>query len=180
MGTRNVTVVKIKGEYRIAQYGQWDGYPTGQGRTIVEFLRSMDRDNFVNKCLTTRFLTDDEIKAIPDNDWEQSYPQLHRDVAGKILKLVNDAPEGLVLHNELAFAGNSLMCEWVYVVDFDINTFEVYKGFNYTPLTEADRFFNLEPYKAHDGTVYHPVKLVKSFALDSLPTDNDLVALCEE
>ena len=38
MGTRNLTVVKYKDEYKIAQYGQWDGYPNGQGVTILSFL----------------------------------------------------------------------------------------------------------------------------------------------
>lgn len=38
MGTRNLTCVVLDGEYKVAQYGQWDGYPEGQGRTILEFL----------------------------------------------------------------------------------------------------------------------------------------------
>ena len=28
-----------KGETKIAQYGQWDGYPEGQGVTILNFVR---------------------------------------------------------------------------------------------------------------------------------------------
>lgn len=31
MGTRNLTAVYIDGEYKVAQYGQWDGYPEGPG-----------------------------------------------------------------------------------------------------------------------------------------------------
>ena len=27
MGTRNLTVVYLDGQYKVAQYGQWDGYP---------------------------------------------------------------------------------------------------------------------------------------------------------
>ena len=38
MGTRNLTVVYVDGEYRVAQYGQWDGYPSGQGMTCLKFL----------------------------------------------------------------------------------------------------------------------------------------------
>lgn len=31
MGTRNLTAVYLDGEYKIAQYGQWDGYPKDKG-----------------------------------------------------------------------------------------------------------------------------------------------------
>lgn len=39
MGTRNLTCVVKDGEYKVAQYCQWDGYPEGQGQTILNFLR---------------------------------------------------------------------------------------------------------------------------------------------
>ena len=37
MTTRSLTAVKINGEYKIAQYGYYDGYPSGQGVTILKF-----------------------------------------------------------------------------------------------------------------------------------------------
>ena len=40
MGTRNLTLVKDKeGKTKVAQYGQWDGYPEGQGSTILNFIK---------------------------------------------------------------------------------------------------------------------------------------------
>ena len=39
MGTRNLTAVYLDGQYKVAQYGQWDGYPEGQGITALTFLR---------------------------------------------------------------------------------------------------------------------------------------------
>ncbi|RYP51567.1 hypothetical protein DL769_010793 [Monosporascus sp. CRB-8-3] len=38
MGTRHLILVYYKGQYRIAQYGQWDGYPEGQGATVLRFV----------------------------------------------------------------------------------------------------------------------------------------------
>jgi len=29
MGTRNLTIVTSNGKTKVAQYGQWDGYPGG-------------------------------------------------------------------------------------------------------------------------------------------------------
>jgi len=49
MGTRNLTVVIYKGKPCIAQYGQWDGYPQGQGYTILDFLLTADLSVFKDK-----------------------------------------------------------------------------------------------------------------------------------
>ncbi|PNS14483.1 hypothetical protein CAC42_3769 [Sphaceloma murrayae] len=38
MGTRSLTLVYHNGKYVIAQYGQWDGYPEGNGVKILTFL----------------------------------------------------------------------------------------------------------------------------------------------
>lgn len=43
MGTRNLTAVYLDGQYKVAQYGQWDGYPEGQGITALTRER-MDHD----------------------------------------------------------------------------------------------------------------------------------------
>jgi hypothetical protein len=71
------------------------------------------------------------------------------------------------LKDDSEFAAESLMCEWAYVVDLDNTTFEVYKGFNKTKLTEQDRFYM-------DGIVdeqgYYPVKLLAKYELEYLPS----------
>ena len=46
MGTRHLICVVKDNEYKLAQYGQWDGYPEGQGVNILRFLRDFDRDVF--------------------------------------------------------------------------------------------------------------------------------------
>jgi hypothetical protein len=63
MGTRNLTMVIQNEETKVAQYGQWDGYPNGQGATIVKFLLANLGNNLekfrqaVSKC---SWLTDEE------------------------------------------------------------------------------------------------------------------------
>ncbi|KAF2194392.1 hypothetical protein K469DRAFT_773578, partial [Zopfia rhizophila CBS 207.26] len=37
-GTRHLICVFHKGRFVVAQYGQWDGYPEGQGVTLMKFL----------------------------------------------------------------------------------------------------------------------------------------------
>lgn len=179
MGTRNLTCAVVNGEYKVNVYGQYDGYPDGQGLDIYNILSNCDLDLLkenVSKCssLDTQEKIDELFESVvpggnqdDHSHWSIFYeklPYLSRNTAGKIFKYILEKP--LVLKSELEFAADSLFCEWAYVVDFDKRTFEVYKGFNKEPLTEEDRFFFLEEH-SEDG--YHPVKLVVSFPLDNLP-----------
>ena len=43
MGTRNLTmVINQEGETKVAQYGQWDGYPSGVGASVLSFLKNKE------------------------------------------------------------------------------------------------------------------------------------------
>lgn len=51
MGTRNPTAVVLDGEYKLAQYGQWDGFPSGQGLVKSYSLDALPRDDrFLADC----------------------------------------------------------------------------------------------------------------------------------
>lgn len=63
------------------------------------------------------------------------------------------------------------------MIDFDKRTFEVYQGFNKEPLTPEDRFYELREY---EELPYHGVKLVKSWSLDKLPTNEEFVSALEK
>src|SRR5688572_19951636 len=164
MGTRNLVCVVKGGEYKVAQYGQWDGYPTGQGETIVEFLlQRMDRAMFERHLDNTTVMTREEITAFwkkagaDDNgsiacskadDAEKDAPHMSRNTGAKILDYVQRTPYPKLQH-ELDFAGDSLFCEWAYVVDLDTDTLEVYKGFNKTGVPVGERFEKMPCEKPH-------------------------------
>jgi hypothetical protein len=198
MGTRNLTMVISNGETKVAQYGQWDGYPRGQGATALSFLRSCDLKKFKQKVDSLSFLSDSECQKLDDEgNWSEKYPWLTRDIGAEILtaiyegKLrvrsgVADKKEISVsvskLVNSEGFANDSLFCEWGYVIDLDRNTFEVYKGFNKKPLGKKQRFkFLEEPISRKVITEkqnkklenprdkYFPIRMVKSYSLDDLP-----------
>ena len=183
MGTRNLTAVMIDGEYKIAQYGQWDGYPSGQGVTALNFLRTANLDAFADKVRATRFISEDESRAAwaecganPDSDFvsmavanihDTKYPELSRDTGAKILNLVLTAPPGIGLVNSIAFASNALYCEYAYVIDLDKGTFELYRGFDNGLSAEGERFSN-------------GIRWWKTFPLESLPTEEEFLAATEE
>jgi len=194
MGTRNLTAVYYGGEYKIAQYGQWDGYPEGQGATVLDFARSIAapgaRAAFAEKVSKCRWITEKEIAAINDKidagellNWQRVYPELSRDTCADILRLVNESENGLALQDRIEFAADSLFCEWAWVIDLDAGTFEGFRGFNRTrPLTEEDRFFFLNgaAKKDYQGTRYYPVKLVAKWSLDALPNVSGFLAAFNE
>ena len=65
-------------------------------------------------------------------------------MGAKIIAFVRNQSQPYPVLNDLDFAQDSLFCEWAYVIDFDTNTFEVFKGFNRTPLTEGERFYKAD------------------------------------
>lgn len=175
MGTRNLTAVKINGEYKIAQYGQWDGYPSGQGKTILEFLNFLQEQSgrlaqFKEKLSGCSFLTQEELEEINAKhgaNWKtEGWGHLSRDHGANILSLVFKSDIGLKLNSELDFASDSLMCKYAYVIDFDAKQLEVYTGFNKKPPPIGERFYSSVP----DEDGYYPVHLSASYDLLSLPT----------
>lgn len=177
MGTRNLTMVILDKETKVAQYGQWDGYPGGQGATILTFLRECNMKTFNKKIKELRWLTKKEIDAInPNPNWKELYPYLSRDVGGEILEVIY-TKEIVGLMNQEEFAKDSLFCEWAYVIDLDKKTLEVYCGFNQTPLKPKDRFYGNG--EVNDGG-YYPVRLLKSYSLTKLPTVKKFVSELEK
>lgn len=186
MGTRGLTCVFKNGEYKVAQYGQWDHYPSGQGLVVLNFLKSWDRKHFEKNLDTVSFLTEREIietwkqigADIAKDPWvdletsnkhKKRYPEMSRDTGAEILDMINEK-QNLRIESNLDFAGDSLFCEWLYLIDLDKNTFEIYEGFNKnTHLTKDDRFFDQTKEPKEGREYYYPVRLKKSYPLDALP-----------
>ena len=180
MGTRNLTCVVLNDEYRVAQYGQWDGYPSGQGVNILEFLKTdFNKDEFIKNLEEWEVLTEEEIKEKYEGE---SIASLSRDVGSNILYAIqNDTLKDKVLFLSTEFAQDSLFCEWAYVLNLDTDELEVFQGFNTTPLSKSDRFYNSD-FKAQetsDGSEYHPVKLLHVFDIQNLPFSKDFVEILE-
>ena len=143
MGTRNLVEVVKDGQLKVAQYGQWDGYPTGQGVVIAQFIqKDMDKDKFKQALDNLAWATEEDDDArfkrmqqvFPDvssegwltmeqAEWyRQNYPELSRDTGADILKLVQDSEGKLKLHNSEDFKNDGLFCEYYYRIDMDNET----------------------------------------------------------
>jgi hypothetical protein len=186
MGTRGLTMVVSGGDYKIAQYGQWDHYPEGNGVKVLNFIKMHNLSFFKEKLKKVKFVTSDEInsflKSIGNEDgwltgaqsdlFNDKFPFLSRDHGPDILSIIMESDDDeILLRDSLYFTGDSLFCEWAYLIDLDKEVFEVYRGFNTEPLTEEDRFFNIK--LKDEDKEYFQVKLLKSFNLNELPSDDD-------
>ena len=159
MGTRNLTIVKNNlGETKIAQYGQWDGYPSYSGIQALNFLRDEYNQTLLNvKLDLVQFVGDEEVdtlyKQYESTDWENkdflnAYPGLHRDTGVGILSVVANATAPIKSVDNTEFAKDELFCEGIYEVDFSTNKFI---------------------------TIYADNKV--SYDLDNLPTDEEYLAM---
>jgi hypothetical protein len=159
MGTRNLTVVKnAVGTTKIAQYGQWDGYPSYSGIQALEFLRDKSNQTLLHAKLDlVQFVGDEEVdtlyKQYESTDWENkaflnAYPGLHRDTGVGILEVVANATAPIKSVDNTEFAKDDLFCEGIYEVDFSTNKFT---------------------------TIYADNKV--SYDLDDLPSDEEYLAM---
>lgn len=169
MGTRHLVAVVHESEFVVAQYGHYDGYPSGHGLQVLRFLREgFDNKLFVSKLPLVRFVTEDEREA---RGREPESLSLH--ASSKIMEIIQKATDTVDIVNSRSFADDSLFCEWCYVVDLDKNTFEVYKGMNKAELGHEDRFYSDEL----NDEEYKPVKIHASYPLGALPSDDAFLRL---
>ena len=183
MGTRNLTVVKLDNEYRIAQYGRWDGYPEGAGVTVLNFARKLAEgttmQEFIHKVRASRWVDAEKVKKITRKEkWHVQYPEFSRDTGAQILDVVLYSVDGIELESDIEFAADSLFCEWAWVIDLDAKTLEGYKGFNdHTALRPDDRFYFLRDKERNE---FHGVLLSAKWSLDDLPSDEKFIAAFDD
>lgn len=194
MGTRHLTIIKDAGKIH-AQYGQWDGYPSGQGVDILRFLREEIKEQvFRRNFKKAQMLSDAEVRGLldPISDGgtdplpgfmsmktadmrKEAYPQLDRDMGSGVLAHIQSGND-LRYSSAIEFAADSLFCEYAYMVDFDTRSLRVFKGFNVEPLEKGQFFADMKLRgPLSDGTQYHPIKEVKRYSLDDLPSEESFL-----
>lgn len=205
MGTRNLTmVINKKGDLKVAQYGQWDGYPEGQGVTILNFAKGAGNLEALEKTLeNVEFYTLDmpyiqEYNnkyagwGAPDNRTEADkfwFSNTHsRDIGGEILfnlisldmdKLPAEHEGKILLQNEVEFGKNSLFCEWAYCLNLHTNKLQVFEGFNKDEAQEYPLFATTADERAENNG-YFGCRLVKEFDLEGLPSAEEFVQIIKD
>ena len=139
MGTRNLTkVIDNEGITRVAQYGQWDGYPEYTGKRILEFISEYKMIDKIEKSLVkASFITpaesDEIFKPYVDEngmmtfeqgaDFSVMFPSLTRDTGCDILKVLVYSNATVPLQDESDFENDDLFCEGVYTLNYQTREF---------------------------------------------------------
>ena len=123
MGTRHYqTVISAGGTTKIRQYGQWDGYPSGQGIDILNYLREGNLKKYQKNLGKIPLINKEQIETLnKDKDWDKKYPYLSRDCGSRIHKMIEDGEVNFVTHTSKEEADK--WCEGFYTIDFSKNEF---------------------------------------------------------
>lgn len=183
MSTRGFLGFVAEGHETIT-YVHFDAYPSGLGADVLRFARSVTDWDAVKRqaaaivhidadvpptpeqCTALERFADHEVGGkdpSPDAEWYRLLRHTQGDPAALL-------EAGHAAHDP-AWPGDSLFCEWGYLLDLDAGVLEVYGGFQKRPHT-GGRFSDR---KCRDG--YHPVRRVASWLLTELPDDAALDAL---
>jgi len=196
MGTRHlIVVIDDSGETKVAQYSHWDGYIEGAGIDILDFLKTTDLKNFQKRLEKCEFLEDEEIDKICNScsNLKKEYPSMSRDTGSGILNFINDTInyfheeydfttkqkkkchfgkdlDSIPLADNFEFGHDSLFCEFAYVINFQTDKFDIYRGSN------KDEVLGLWSGNEENDKEYKSVTLTKSYSLENLPCESDFVS----
>lgn len=173
MGTRYLTVVVNNRKPVIAQTGFFDGDPFSNGLKILRILKK-DKEQYIrtqlHRCST---LDEAEYRRFYKDYWldeealNKEHPRFWWYDGADLLETLLETDKKPECRFSLEFAYDSLQCEWAYVIDYDLQTFEVYKGWSIVPLQPDERFYNEG--KAQNG--YYPVHRAATYCLYELPDE---------
>jgi hypothetical protein len=156
MGTRNLTmVISQEGEKKVAQYGQWDGYPSGVGVGVLKFLKNKNVfEKFKTNLSKVRFLDEKGVDKEFIKSYNKNAPQWSngpdyrteeqkrwfatyctRDLAEEVLtNIANSTDEEIVLMDRENAAKGDGLVEYSYVINLKEKTLGIYGHIDQEPM----------------------------------------------
>ncbi len=175
MSTRYLTVVIADKKPVIAQYGHYDGEPYTNGVKILSLLHRDTEQHIKTQLHRCTNLEESEYRSffkdnhLDEEALEKAHPKFWWSDGADLLETLLDTDQAIETRDYFDFAYDSLQCEWAYVIDYDENVFEVYKGWSKKPIKYDERFFN----DGKDMNGYYPVRLIARYLLNHLPSVKD-------
>jgi len=164
MNTCGLIIVVLDGEFKVAQYNHYDSMPGGHGEVVLDFLKDMNREKFVEKLNNCSFVNEEKLDEMATGDLKNPILEFDIRTGADILKYIEESDSAINLLDYSEFANDSADCEWVYLINLDDNVLEVYEGKNKVGVTIDARFQG-----EYDESGYYPVSLRMVYDLENLP-----------
>lgn len=171
MSTRGAFGVRIDGQDKVT-YNHSDSYPSGLGEDILGVTEALlvDRPKFERMARALRPVDKSKLPSPEDINYLRPWTNLQvseqstqdwycllRNTQGDLEAVL----EAGLYEDGIKFMGDSLFCEYAYIINLDEDVLEAYKGFQKEP--SASRF---EASRPESG--YYAVKLMGVMPLNSL------------
>jgi hypothetical protein len=207
MGTRGVYGFRFEDEDKVT-YTQFDSYPTYLGQKMMNFVLSMTPKKMVNLFKKIKMYDEEQKPTEKDLEYfldmwdyvkandEDTYninetflqDNRHKEELYALLRplqlnldLLQKFP---AMIDSQRFLGDSLFCEWAYIVNLDEGKLECYKGFNKDGTEDIKyrgRYVNMfEPHISYDDTIYYGVEKIGDLHFDpkkEIGYDKDLTKI---
>lgn len=175
----------VADQHETITYVHFDAYPGGLGADVLKWARTVTDWDAVRQQAAALVHIDGDV--MPTDEQRQVLAEYAEpDAAGPkdepgeewcrlLYRTFGDPAATLAAGHaphDPDWPGDSLYCEWGYLIDCDAKTFEVYEGFQQAP--HKGRFADR---KTHPISGYVPVKLRASWPLDALPDDDAFLAV---
>jgi hypothetical protein len=184
MSVRGAYGFVYKGEMKIT-YNHADSIPNALGSRVVEFCRHMTKEALWDdlKSRLPKVALVDENAQVPENVLSQrkyttlaknmkkegvspSWYNLLRPYSGGEMLWKISKGEVEYMTDASQFPQESLFCEYVYIIDLDSMTLDVFIGHQKKPTAGGP--FGEAPH-TYASANYYPCRMVASFYLDKLP-----------
>jgi hypothetical protein len=160
-------------------YGQYDGYPSGVGMNVLNFCRQGIGSATIEKVINLKVVSESDEPTTEEASALSKYSNGNVSTGSDwyaTLRETQGNPEmilesGYIL-NSFEFGFDGLFCEWGYVLDLDNGNLDVYRGFFQYP----SGLSGLWDRETEPGS-YFPIQKIASFSFDSLPSDEEFLAL---
>lgn len=156
MGTRHLTVVVKDNKIKLSQYGQWDGYYSGQGKTFTNFVRNHLKNDYDFRKFSEMV---DILKPVKDSYYDSllkhfdeinknkefsiplsvMFPQFSRDTGANILYLLANQYASSYDGRSFPVAlSNADWCEFAYVINLDTKEVYMFTDWEFDASQEQD------------------------------------------
>jgi hypothetical protein len=200
MGTRGAWGFRVEGRDKVT-YNHWDSYPTGLGLQVMKFVHALSTPEL--EAIGKKIILVDEKGKPTAAQIKQYLPVADTGVGEQKLTDWYCLLRGLQFHPENyrvktikhmidshTFLGESLWCEWAYIINIESGKLEFYEGGNVEDIRNGresvvnknGRYWNLGRYQAGSGALYYGVGLIAEFGLSEIRAMNEeqMTAKCKE